>query len=66
MPRKKVVEPAPEPLIPEGENEERWPQDVIEKHHQRQEAAKKIFALKAEQKRQRLIRNGVPAEKRPI
>ena len=46
--------------------EERWPKDVIEKHHQRQEAAKKISEMKIEQKRQRLIKNGVPAEKRPI
>lgn len=70
MPRKRVKqvkEPAkPVPDNTQKESDERWPESVIDKHRQRQEAAQQLAALRIEQKRLRLTNNGVPAEKRPI
>jgi hypothetical protein len=51
---------------PQEEWTHRWPKEVVEKHQQRQEAAQQLIALQVEQKKQRLINNGVPPEKRSI
>lgn len=61
-PKKVVAEQVPA----EEEWTHRWPKAVVEKHQQRQEAAQRLIALQVEQKKQRLINNGVPPEKRSL
>lgn len=69
-PRKRAAKKAPkkvvEEQIPEEEWTHRWPKAVVEKHIKRQEEARQLVALKVEQKKQRLINNGIPPEKHPI
>jgi hypothetical protein len=68
-PRKKAAKKAPAksvaPTLPENEPHP-WPEEVLEKHRQRREEAQKNIAFRVEQKRQRLINNGVPPEKRSV
>ena len=63
---KKKADTVVQQQVPEEKWDHPWPKEVVEKHALRQQALKAQAALRAEQKHQRMINNGVPSEKRSI